>query len=111
MEFLELKRQIPSQGQIAYNLLELLYKNIRMKLGEEVYPELESKLGVTPELKSLKYDNGNNIWKARVRAAKHNTLKAIGLVINIEDGVWEITDKGKERYEEMKRLGLYSVSN
>jgi hypothetical protein len=100
--------KLPEQGRIAYHLLALMYREGRANLSA-VYSELERKMEITEEQKSLTSDSGESKWKARVRAAKHNTLKETGLVINIEDGVWEITAEGQKKFEEMQTKGLISL--
>ncbi|WLR52477.1 winged helix-turn-helix domain-containing protein [Bacillus tianshenii] len=107
METKEVK--LPEQGRIAYHLLALMYREGRIDLSV-VYSKLEEKMGITEEQKNLKYDSGESMWKARVRAAKHNTLKETGLVRNGKKGVWEITSKGKKKFEEMQKLGLISLN-
>ena len=97
---------LPDQGIIAWELFNIMYQKKEMKLSDEIYPLLEKIFNLTPEQKSLKYESGENIWRARVRAAKHNVFTKNNLFDSKEEGIWKITEKGEEMYKELARLGL-----
>lgn len=99
-------KEFPEQHVIAYKLLELIFEQNTLttkkayNLLGNIFELDESKMNET-------YDSGENIWGARVRAAKNNVLRVGGLITqhNNTKGVWEITDKGKEVLEQIISLG------
>lgn len=105
---MEIRREenMPVQGAIAYQLLKLIYERGTITTTD-AYFELGNLFKISNEMKNIKYSSGENVWEARVRAAKNNALKNPGLLINHnnKNGIWEITENGRSEFKKLKANG------
>jgi DNA modification methylase len=92
-------KNLPSQAQLVFPLLQLAHE-----LGGKVTPEEAYKeLAVRHDLPTMVHDESvvlecgqrHNLWERHVRFARERAKKA-GYISGSKRAVWELTDEGKE---------------
>jgi|GEM_PF-4233003 len=96
-----------NESKISWELLKLMYwwycmKDKPMKT-KDIYKVLGKSCRLTQEEMEERYTNGNNIWNAKIRAARHNVFSKNGIIEVVTRGQWQITQRGVERFEYLQK--------
>ena len=94
---------IPDHEDLQQQIVSILY-NLKSKLKtEEMYKEIARVFDLTPKIQKFCYDaegqSGENVLKTHIRSAFID-LKANKITCTPERGVWDLTQYGKELWED-----------